>query len=87
MLAYLISRERAEDDDKELRDLKSRLFAAHPDWDVDKLFQERDELAPMLTEEQMESQGPMSANEIEAAIQIMKDLGFAVQDISDEDER
>lgn len=80
-MAYLIGRERADQDEKELRELKGRIFAAHPDWDVDAIFAEKDEFAPELTDEEMEAQGPLSANEIEAALSIMKDLGFAVQEM------
>ncbi len=80
-MAYLIGKERVEADEKELRDLKSRLVAAHPDWDVEAMFAEKETFAPELTPEEQEQQGPLSANEIEAALNIMKDLGFAVQDL------
>ncbi len=81
LLSYLIGREVENEEDREVRELKSRLFVAHPEWDVDKMFDEQEDLAIQLTDEEMDNAGPLSANEIEAAVQIMRDLGFAVQDI------
>ena len=54
---------------------------AHPEWDVESLFSEQETLASPLSPEQQEQIGPMSAGEIEEAVNIMKQLGFAVQDV------
>jgi hypothetical protein len=83
-LAYLVSRERADQDDREIRTFKQRMIAAHPERgkEIEAMFADTDtDLAPALSEEEMEEAGPLSINEIEAALQALKETGFAVQDV------
>jgi hypothetical protein len=82
-LTYLIGRERQEADEKEIREFKSRMIAVDPGRadEINALFNEDKEFAPRLSDEELESAPGYSANEIESALDIMKELGFAVQDM------
>ena len=85
-MAYLVSREREDAEDREIRAFKQQMIAAHPERgkDIEAMFAEQDtELAPPLSEEELEEAGPRSMNEIEAMLEALKSTGFAIQDFSE----
>lgn len=79
-----MAREREDQDDREIRQFKQRMIAAHPERgkEIEALFEEQDtELARPLSEEEMEDMGPLGMNEIEAALEALRSTGFSVQDL------
>jgi hypothetical protein len=83
-LSFLIAREREEADDREIRQFKQRMIAAHPEKgkEIEAMFAEQDtELAAPLSEEEMEDAGPLDANTIESLLGALRESGFAIEDL------
>lgn len=80
LLRLLISKDAEQAFETERQRFKLNMIAAHPDRleSILQLFEEVDAFADELTEEEIEELGPLSGEQIEEALDVIKQFGAAI---------